>query len=696
MSEGCSGSDKEGGVILSSMRKRAGHLLARVNKRAAWLLAFGVSAAAVAGGTVGTISKQAPVAPARAKAPVPVARTVQSLPANSAIASSVARWNSLRQSDSHPFSAYSSFLLSHRGWPGETAMRRSAERQISTSTPPSEVIRFFSAFPPLTPAGHAHHAFALAASERVDEARSAARSAWTAGVLPTEVEQRLLGAFAGTFSTADHDRRMDVLLANGDTQSAGRTLAWASPARRPLYEARLALQTRASDARARVDALGGAFDGDPGLLIDKAGWLRNNGDPLGARQLLARPRQLAAQPANPEKFMETLVTIARGAANDRQWSLAYQIASQVDDIFPAGTDVSTRSYGERDEYTNLTWLAGQSALRTGRSADAAAMFDRYGRAAQSQQTRAKGFYWAARAAAAAGQTQQANAWLERAAAGPDQFYGQLALERLGRPVPVPTEVTPAAEAERNAFMQRPLAQAIRHLGMVGQRDDQTLFVRALAEQLRTDRDRIVAAEFGRQIGRLDVGVWAAREARSSGATFYSRAAFPVVQIPPAHSRHWSLAHGIMRQESSFERSAVSHAGARGLMQLMPGTAQQAASRLGVGYGLSRLTQDPSYNVLLGTHHLSQLVGEWSGNAVLVAAAYNAGSGNVRRWVRENGDPRTPGVDVLRWIEDIPFSETRNYVQRVLENAVVYDLINPAATGPQRNRLSSYLGQRQPD
>ncbi|HEV2866611.1 MAG TPA: lytic transglycosylase domain-containing protein, partial [Allosphingosinicella sp.] len=570
---------------------------------------------------------------------LPVAAAVQAYPqTSSAIASSVARWNSLRQSDNLPFSAYASFLIGHPGWPGEAGLKRAAERQAGSGSP-ADVIRYFSAFPPTTAAGHAGHAFALQASGRVQEAQAAARTAWTTGVLALPDEQRLIATFGNILTPQDHDRRMDALLANGDTQSAQRAIMWASPARRPLYQARLALQTRMPDARSRVDALGPAFNADPGLLIDKALWLRNNGDPLGARQLLARPRQLTSQPANPEKFMEAMVALARGAANDRQWTMAYEIASQVDDLFPAGTDVSRRSYGERDEYTNLTWLAGTAAMRTNRLADAARMFEKYGRAAQSPQTRAKGFYWASRAAGAGGQTQQANAWLELAAGSPDQFYGQLALERLGRAMPAPPPAPTADAATRAAFQRRPLVEAIRYLGITGDRSNQTLFVRALAAQLQTDAERALASELGRSIGRLDMGVWAAREARTNGASFYSRAAFPEVQIPPAYTRHWALAHGIIRQESSFERTAVSSAGARGLMQLMPGTAQQAASRLGVSYALGRLTEDPSYNVLLGNYHLSQLMDEWGGNAVLVAAAYNAGSGNVRRWVRENGDPR---------------------------------------------------------
>ena len=132
------------------------------------------------------------------------------------------------------------------------------------------------------------------------------------------------------------------------------------------------------------------------------------------------------------------------------------------------------------------------------------------------------------------------------------------------------------------------------------------------------------------------------------------------------------------------------------MQLMPGTARQTAGRLGVSYDLGRLTGDPDYNVMLGNHLSSQLMDEWGGNAVLVAAAYNAGSGNVRRWIAANGDPRLPGADMVRWIEDIPFSETRNYVQRVLENAVVYDMIDPQSRRrSRRNRISYYLGQNRP-
>ncbi|MEA3051658.1 MAG: soluble lytic murein transglycosylase [Sphingomonadales bacterium] len=673
-----------------------------MQKKALALSLLGVSAMSVAAVAAGVKpmhvarilpaavqSVVAPVQPPPQPRPAPVYS-----PVPAAVSADLARWNSLRQTDSLPFSSYASFLMSHRGWPGETAMRKTAEKADADGGAAYEVIGYFSAFPPLTPAGHARHAFALSASGRGNEALEAARKAWTGGVLPPTDEARILSQFGGRLGSADHDARMEALLGNGDTQSAARQLPLASAQRQALYATRLALQTRASDAAGRLAALG-TVEGDAGLLMDKANWLRGTGQSLAARQLMAQPHRLARPPANAEKWFETMMTLAKGAANDNQWSTAYQIASQLDDAYPAGTDVSARSYGERDEYTNLAWLAGTAANKLGRFADAARMFDLYGRAARSSQTRTKGSYWAARAAFNAGQQAQSNSWLEQAAASPDQFYGQLALERLGRRVtpPSPVSAVPSA-AQRSAFAARPLVQAARALGDMGRWSDQSLFVRAIAEQAETESDRVLAAQFGRSIGRQDLGVWVAREARNKGQSFYDPAGFPEVPLPSAYAHHWALAHGITRQESSFDRAAMSPVGARGLMQLMPGTARETAGKVGLPYDLGRLTSDPSYNVMLGSSYFDRLLGEWGGHAALAVASYNAGAGNVRKWVRENGDPRG-GADIVSWIEAIPYSETRNYVQRVLENAVVYEAIRAQRGGGPANRLSFFLGKSGP-
>ena len=657
---------------------------------------LGISAAALAAGAAGLIrfddrseSEQASL--------VPVAGAIQGYAQGiGAIGSDIARWNSLRQSDALPFASYASFLASHHGWPGEASMRRTAERKIDpNSVSPGEVLRFFAVQPPLTAAGHAHHAMALLASGEAERARIAARAAWHAGVMPQTEESRLLGAFGSALTQQDHDIRAAVLLDNGDRTSAQRMLPMTSFARRPVYEARIALQTRAPDAASRVAAAGPQASGDAGLLMDRANWLRNTGQSQAARELLAAPRTLTTLPRDAENFLETLLTVARAAAADSQWSLAYQIASKADAAFAPGTDISTRTMGERDDYTSLVWLAGTTALqRLGRPADAAAMFARYAQGGRSLQVLTKGRYWAGRAAAAAGRGPEATAHFEAASRYPELFYAQLALERLGRPVPAPApSLAQPTEAERMAFQNRSLVAATRWLGQTGNWNDQSLFVRALSEAVENDRERQLAVDFSRSIARPDLAVWVARSARNNGSAFYVRPSWPEVSIPAAQSQYGAFAHGIIRQESSFDRAAVSHAGARGMMQLMPGTAREVAGKIGLPYDHGRLTADPGYNISLGSSYIATLMGQWGGNAVLAAASYNAGAGNVRRWVNENGDPRMPNVDVLQWIEAIPFSETRGYVQRVIENAVVYDAMHPQrARSPEAGRTSWYLGR----
>lgn len=612
----------------------------------------------------------------------------------------VARWNSLRQSDNLPFSSYASFLTSHRGWPGETALRKSAEKAIDPgASSPAEVLAYFRIHPPLTPTGRAKRAFALLSSGQPGEAREEARVAWQGGVLARPDEDRLLAMFGAGLGQADHDQRMDVLLDNNDVQSAQRTLPYSSAAQRPLYEARLALQTRAPDAGSRAAMLGFGYQGHAGLLMDRANWLRNTGQSLAARQLLAQRPTLTTRPANAEKWLETLLVVARAAANDSQWSTVYQIASRPDDAFPVGTNLTDRSAGERDEYTSLVWLAGVTALqRLNRPSDAMTMFARYARGGKSLQVVTKGMYWAGRAALAANQPALASGYFEEAARYPELFYAQLSLERLGRPVPAPAIVAASlpTAADRTAFQRDDLVEAARTLGRTGAWRDQSLFVRALAERPERDSDRVLASDLALQLGRQDLNVWLARNARNSGSSFYVRSSYPEVRVPAAQSHYASLALGIMRQESSFDRAATSPVGARGMMQLMPRTAQEVAGKMGLPYSASRLTEDPAYNITLGSAYMASLMQTWGGNALLVAASYNAGSGNVRKWVREFGDPRLPGADIPRWIENIPFAETRGYVQRVLENAVVYDSMkSPGGYAAQRNPLSRYLGKSSP-
>ena len=617
--------------------------------------------------------------------------------ADGAIAAAIAQWRALQQTDALPFASYAGFVMAHPGWPGETANRRAAERQAGTASPTS-VIAFFKRFPPQSATGMVAHARALDAVGQRAEANEAARKAWRTGSLALADESLLITRFMAGFTPDDHDARMDALLWQGATSTAGRHIAYVSPARRPAFAARLALRTNAADAATLAMTTPTPFADDPGFIADRATWLRNSGAGPTARTWLAQRRTLARTPASVEKWYEVLLTNARAAAADAQYQLAYDIARQIDDAYPAGTDVSTKPYGERDDYTSLAWLAGTVALKQlARPADAMTMFDRYGRGSQAPQTRAKGFYWAGRAAEAAGKPIEAAAFYARAGGYRDQFYGQLALERTGKPLVAPPAIgTPVIDpAARAAFDARETVRAVKFLGQIADWQDQTAFVRQIAADATTSTDHLLAADLSRAIARPDLGVMVGRSAMQNGLTDYSAAGFPTVAVPAGYEGNWTMIHAIARQESQFDKTAVSSAGARGLMQLMPGTAREQSGKIGLTYQPAALTTDPNLSIMLGSSYFQRIYANYN-SYPLAIAAYNAGGGNVNKWLRANGDPRTGAVDMVDWIEAIPFQETRNYVQRVIENAVVYDLMHPArAKSSGAARASWYLGKSRP-
>lgn len=189
---------------------------------------------------------------------------------------------------------------------------------------------------------------------------------------------------------------------------------------------------------------------------------------------------------------------------------------------------------------------------------------------------------------------------------------------------------------------------------------------------------------------------AGRNARVEGVNELIPYAYPTMSVPGDHQSNFTLIHAITRQESQFDREAISHAGARGLMQLMPGTAKETSGKINLSYSRDALTTDTDYNVRLGSTYIQRMMSYYNGSYPLAVAAYNAGPGNVNKWLRANGDPRTSEIGILEWIERIPIYETKNYVQRVLENAVMYDLQNPdKATVRTANPLSTYLGKPTP-
>jgi soluble lytic murein transglycosylase len=613
------------------------------------------------------------------------------------VAYSLDQWRRLRQSSGYRFADYASFLIANPEWPDDGRMRSWAEKAMRPGENGATVLAFFAKDKPESGNGWARLAEAYAASARAADALDAARSAWASADLSSTDEQAIWARYGASFTRADHDRRIDSLLFAKKPDEASRFLSSASPERQAAFAARIALQNESSDVESRYRPVMASVTTDAGLMMDRARYLRSRNYDRSAEDLAARAHHFVYKPADTERFYDMLILLANDAAQDHRWQTAYNIVRQIDDALPSGAAVADQPYGVRDDYTDLAWLGGSVALdRMHQPAAALALYARYARAGRSLQVQTKGDYWAGRAALASGNFPAANAYFQRAAAFPDLFYGQLALERLGRSVPPPPAALPqytTTSVQRAAFDSSRLVQALRLLSQQRRPTEEALFVQALATSLDSDVDRKLALQLGQQLGRQDLPVWVARMARIKGSSFYFRQAYPTLSATVS-SNLWSLAHGITRQESSFDPYAISHSGARGMMQLMTGTARDQADKMGLGFDSYRLLTDPSYNVTIGSAYFQHMLNIWDGNVPLAVASYNAGSGNVGKWVRQYGDPRGK-VDVLKWIEAIPYSETRAYVQRVIENSVVYDSIRGPQPQQQAFHVSRYLGKDRP-
>ena len=600
----------------------------------------------------------------------------------------IARWEYLTKVDSGSFTDYAGFITSYPHFPKQELLQRRAEAALDRdAATPQALVQFFDAHPPITNSAKARYALALAAMNR-PEAGELALGAWRNGTMSGPAEAYMQGLFGQSFSPEDHDARMDALLWQGNLEAASRQIVRVSPAYRPMAQARLALLQGSTPTDAGLRVPEGALN-DAGYVYNLARYYRSNGQLPSAIDLLSNRTGFATPAFDGTDYVVEALRVAQGADGRS----AVSIASKVDDLFAPGTDISQRSFTLRDKYTDLMWLGGTKALWSlGDGAKAAPLFYRYGAAGRTPLTRAKGFYWAGRAAARAGERAEAQRYWEMAAEYPDYYYGQLALSELGKPMPTfaPVLTTGIDEDTRKAFNAQPLTLALREMAR-NRRDWRTerAFFEAIAEHASTPAEMALVAELARDTGLEEMAVVAGMVAGETGVAGFERLGFPTV---PTHSgANWTMVHAIARQESEFDRTRVSHAGARGMMQLMPGTAREEADRAGIQYMSASLTGDPSYNIRLGDQHFARLMSRYDGAYPLAIAAYNAGPGRVNEWLRLNGDPRTGSVDWVTWIEQIPSNfETRYYVMRVIGNAVTYANMHPDKSAPYQRDVRHYL------
>ena len=615
------------------------------------------------------------------------------------IAQAIGRWRMLTGTERFTFGDYAAFVLAHPSFPEEQTLRRRAEDALVRENPEARsLVSFFDRAPPLTNYGRAQYALALSDIGRA-EAITAARAAWRGGAMSDAAETTILAQWNASFTQEDQDARMNALLWAGASEQAARQLPRVSLERRGIEAARLATLTGSDPYAAAGGTPSTALNSDPGFLYSRARALRKQGNGAAAQALLASRPLLARLPLDRGKWVNELLAQARGAVASGNARVAVQIAAGIDDAFVTGEDISQLDFDLRDDYTSLMWLGGTQALNSmGDAGQAAGLFYRYGAAARTPGTRSKGFYWAGLAVTRAGKAADARVQFEQAARYADQFYGQLALERLGRPLPqfeAESGKAPTAQ-ERAQFDRAPLTMAVREVARDADWKTTVRFFKEISEQQQSEGQHNLVAELARDLGRRDLGVIVGQAAATRGYLDFQHIAFPLIPVPQGYNQGWTMIHAITRQESQFAENAISHAGARGLMQLMPATANEQAGKLGLAYSTSALIADPQYNIQVGGAYFQGLMRYFGGSRPLAVAAYNAGAGNVNKWLRANGDPRQGGVGWIDWIERIPLRETRNYVQRVLENAVVYEAMNPdKATYKGPNPLSFFLGKSTP-
>jgi soluble lytic murein transglycosylase len=566
------------------------------------------------------------------------------------------RWMELRKASSRAgFAEIIEFLAANPDWPGKHALRLRAEESMPADMSDKDVIAWFQKNPALGP-GKLRLADAYARTGQKAKAEELIREAWTAGDFDVNQEKTFLLRYRDTIRAEEHWARLDRMLWDGRTGSPyQRMLTRVEPGQKALAEARLRLKSGAGGVERAINAVPANLQADPGFLYERAKWRRVRGQNDSARDILIKP---PSRLVRPDLWWREVEYQARQALRDGDISLAYKLAA------------SHKPGGDRIQ-ADAEFFAGFVALRFLEDPKTGlAHFKRLHDGVTSPISKSRGAYWAGRAAEAMKDPAGAKAWYAKAAEHLTTFYGQIAAGKLSDTAPaLPADAKPTS-AEVQAFRRHELTRIVTLLHELGPNDLFHAFSIALVEKAKTPGERVLALNHIRSLGRTDTAVTVARRIARDG-TVLIEDAYPIIALPKGDGPEAALVHAVIRQESGFDQRAVSRAKAQGLMQLIPPTAKLVSKELGLKYDLAELTQNPSYNITLGSSYLNGLIEDFDGSYIAAIAGYNAGPGRIKRWLRDNGDIRKREVDVLDWIEQIPIAETRNYVQRVLEALYIY-------------------------
>ncbi|MGV1014044.1 MAG: lytic transglycosylase domain-containing protein [Methyloceanibacter sp.] len=583
-----------------------------------------------------------------------------------------ALWYKYRHGSGGSAEDIAKFRLAHPDWPGQDELRERAEIALFLhESDPDKVKTFFGAATPQTGAGKAALAGVHLKEGNQPSARELVVSAWVDHRLNAAVEKKILERFGSMLTSEHHRARIDVLLYPDDkssTEAALRISKLLSAAEQKKVAARIAVVKRGGDAGKLLKALpANAVEADVGLRFNHIQWLRRTKDKERREQAW---KMLLDAPSEPNVLLDlnnwwTERRInCRGALNDGQHKVAYDIAAH-------------HGLVSGDAYIEAEFLAGWIALRFLNDPHAALRhFLSLRRAATSSKSITLGEYWLGRTALALGDNNSAVIHFHGAAKYPQYFYGQLARQTLD-PKPAHLNVTLSplpTDADIQSFLSRDAVRALGVARAIGMDWVTPQLFLNLARKLENPAEVVLVAEMAKATDKKQLALRLSRIAFNRDLPLGDYA-LPVGVMPQFKSLlkqrvDPGLMHALSRQESEFNAGAKSPVGAAGLMQLMPPTARMVAKQYKVAYAQSQLT-NPVYNQQLGEAFLNDLIESYNGSYILSLVAYNAGGGRVADWTKAYGDPRDPDVDPVDWIERIPFTETREYVFKIMESLQLY-------------------------
>ncbi len=555
------------------------------------------------------------------------------------------------------FPQYSAFVDQNPDWPSQTTLKKHAEDAITDSTPSSQVVTWFQRFAPIGPNGAGRYIDALNATNQHSQAQATARQFLIDGAMTTAQVAEFAGRYQPMLRQVDYELRADRLLWANNADDASALLSYLSPNARGVLQARVAFETNSASAPALLQQLSKEQQNDLGLLYDRMRWLRKQNRDAEAIALLA-----IAPPTLPhaELWWNERAVLARRALESGDAKTAYALAR--DHRQASGSALAD---GE--------WLSGWIALRFLNDPKAALghfklMLD----TVATPISIARAAYWAGRAEEALGDKAGADRDYAKASAYIGTYYGEIALAKINPSAKLVLPPQPQiAGLDARSFSNRELVQVTELLAAIGLSERGDPFVRRIAELARTPEDALLAMKLAKTNNSLAAEVQVSKKLMQGGMPVLADG-YPVISPLGPKAPETALIHAIIRQESLFDAGAVSPSGALGLMQLMPGTAKGVAGKLKMKkFNTATLTVDPRTNVALGSNYLADLVDKFNGSYVMAIAGYNAGPGRVNGWLGENGDPRPKLDDTIDWVEKISVSETRNYVQRVMENLQIY-------------------------